>query len=137
TPEPMLKKVLSYSVLVLFAFVAVYPVLRILTISLRPGDRLLSTSLAIIPDDATFANYSTLLGETPFVRWLVNSLIVAAVVTVTGVALASTAGYALSRFKFRGRNAALSGILITQMFPATMLLLPLYVMLIKLGRGTS
>ncbi|MEM9999137.1 MAG: sugar ABC transporter permease [Bacteroidota bacterium] len=129
----MLKKVLSYATLVLFAFVAVYPVLRILTISLRPGDRLLSTSLAIIPEDATMGNYAELVGETPFVRWLLNSLLVAAVVTLTGVALASTAGYALSRFKFRGRNAALSGILITQMFPATMLLLPLYIMLIRLG----
>ena len=123
----------TYGLLALFAFIAVYPVTRILTISLRPGDRLLSTSLALIPDDATLANYGTLFAETGFLRWLLNSTLVAGVVTITGVALASTAGYALSRYRFAGRNAALSGILITQMFPATMLLLPLYIVLIKLG----
>ena len=122
----------SYAVLVVFALIAVYPVSRILTISLRPGDRLLSKSLAVIPDDATLDNYRELLWETPFLQWLFNSLVVSLVVTVTGVALASTAGYALSRYKFVGRGQLLSGLLVTQMFPATMLLLPLYVVLINL-----
>lgn len=122
----------AYAVLVAFAFLAVYPITRIVTISLRPGDQLLSTSLAFIPDGATLANYRVLLFETPFLRWLLNSVLVSFVVTVTGVALASTAGYALSRYRFRGRGSMLSGLLITQMFPATMLLLPLYVVLIQL-----
>lgn len=122
----------AYAVLLAFAFLAVYPVTRIITISLRPGDQLLSTSLDFIPDGATLDNYRVLLFETPFLRWLFNSVLVAFVVTVTGVALASTAGYALSRYRFLGRGSMLSGLLITQMFPATMLLLPLYVVLIQL-----
>jgi arabinogalactan oligomer/maltooligosaccharide transport system permease protein len=134
--NPTLRKlpgmIFGYAVLILFAFIAVYPVSRIVTISLRPGDRLLSTDLSFIPDDATLANYTELLWETDFLQWLMNSLIVSAVVTVTGVALASTAGYALSRYKFAGRGQMLSGLLVTQMFPATMLLLPLYVVLINL-----
>jgi len=128
-----LSRVGAYAVLVLFAALSVYPISRILTISLRPSDQLLSRSLAVIPDGATLDNYRQLLTETPFLRWLANSLLVAGVVTITGVALASTAGYALSRHRFKGRKAALSGILVTQMFPATMLLLPLYIVLIKLG----
>ncbi|HUF09341.1 MAG TPA: ABC transporter permease subunit, partial [Rhodothermales bacterium] len=64
--------------------------------------------------------------------WMFNSTVVAFVVTVTGVALASTTGYALSRYRFKGRGSMLSGLLVTQMFPATMLLLPLYIVLIKL-----
>ena len=122
----------TYAMLAVFAFIALFPVSRILTISLRPGDRLLSTSLAFIPDDATLDNYRELLFETQFLQWLINSLIVSVVVTFTGVALASTAGYALSRYKFAGRGSMLSGLLVTQMFPATMLLLPLYVVLINL-----
>lgn len=132
TSKRILERVVTYGVLLLFAFIAVYPISSIFTISLRPGDRLLSTSLQLIPDDATFQNYTRLLFETPFLRWLLNSALVALVVTVTGVALASTAGYALSRFRFSGRGAMLSGLLVTQMFPATMLLLPLYIMLIQL-----
>lgn len=123
----------TYVVLGLFAVFCVFPVSRIFTISLRPNDQLLSTSLELIPEGATLANYQELLFETGFLRWLFNSVLVSGVVTVTGVALASTAGYALSRYKFAGRSSMLSGLLVTQMFPATMLLLPLYVMLIWLG----
>ena len=122
----------TYAILMVFVLISVYPVTRIITISLRPGDQLLSTSLALIPENATFDNYRELLFETQFMRWLLNSFIVSLVVTVTGVALASTAGYALSRYRFMGKNTMLSGLLVTQMFPATMLLLPLYVMLIQL-----
>ena len=129
---PLRTKLVAYAALVLFAVIAVYPVLRILTISLRPGDQLLSKSLAIIPDGATLSNYRELLTETLFLKWLVNSLIVSFVVTITGVALASTAGYAMSRYRFVGRGSLMSGLLVTQMFPATMLLLPLYVVLINM-----
>jgi arabinogalactan oligomer / maltooligosaccharide transport system permease protein len=125
--------VFAYGILAAFAFLAVYPISQIVTISLRPSDQLLSTSLALIPDGATLDNYRVLLWETPFLRWLLNSLLVSLVVTVTGVALASTAGYALSRFRFAGRKSMMSGLLITQMFPATMLLLPLFVVLMQLN----
>jgi arabinogalactan oligomer/maltooligosaccharide transport system permease protein len=124
---------LSYLALFLFTLFALYPITRIVTIALRPGDQLLSTSLAFIPRGASLANFHTLLFQTPFLRWLGNSALVSLAVTLTGVALASTAGYALSRFRFLGRSASLNGLLVTQMFPATMLLLPLYLILIKLG----
>ena len=132
TPRRLAAKTGSYAVLILFSVIAVYPVTRIITISLRPGNRLLTTELDLIPAGATLDNFRVLLTETQFVRWMFNSTLVAFVVTVTGVALASTAGYALSRYKFKGRGSMLNGLLVTQMFPATMLLLPLYVMLIKL-----
>ena len=125
-------KVGTYGVLLVFAFIAVYPITRIITISLRPGDQLLSTSLAFLPSDWTLNNYKVLLTETQFLRWMFNSLLVSFAVTVTGVVFASTSGYALSRYQFKGHGSMLQGLLVTQMFPATMLLLPLYVMLIKL-----
>ena len=126
------RAVLSYAALIAFAIFALYPITQIITIALRPSDQLLSTSLAPIPKGATLANFRILLTETPFLRWIGNSAMIALAVTVTGVALASTAGYALSRFRFLGRSTMLNGLLVTQMFPATMLLLPLYLILIKL-----
>jgi arabinogalactan oligomer/maltooligosaccharide transport system permease protein len=123
----------SYLVLIVFSLIAIYPILQVLTISLRPADRLLSTTLEVIPDNATLNAYGELFTGRPFVRWMLNSLLVSLVVTLTGVVLASTAGYAFSRFTFVGKKAGLLGLLTTQMFPATMLLLPLYIMLIKLG----
>ena len=127
------RSALSYLVLFALTVFALYPITRIVTIALRPGDQLLSTSLALVPRGATLANFRILLTSTPFLRWLVNSTIIALAVTLTGVALASTAGYALSRSRFSGRSTMLNGLLVTQMFPATMLLLPLYLILIKLS----
>ncbi|MCB1150075.1 sugar ABC transporter permease, partial [bacterium] len=98
--------------LVLFA---AYPVLRIVTISLRPGDQLYSTELSVIPEGATLDAYRQILFEKPFGLWIRNSLIVSLSTAVIGVALASLAGYAFSRFRFRARGAALQGILVTQM----------------------
>ncbi len=123
---------LTYAFLLIFTLVVIYPILNVISISLRPADKLLSTSLRIIPENANLNSYIQLFTKTPFLRWLLNSTLISAVVMLTGVTLASTAGYALSRFRFFGKKAIMIGILITQMFPATMLLLPLYIMLIKL-----
>lgn len=129
----MLAKIATHITLIIFAIIAVYPVSQVITISLRPADRLLSTSLEIIPDNATLNAYIDLFTNRPFLLWTANSAFVAFVVTLTGVLFASMAGYAFSRFKFIGKKIGLLSLLVTQMFPATMLLLPLYIMLIYLG----
>jgi arabinogalactan oligomer/maltooligosaccharide transport system permease protein len=131
--KQILRLVATYAVLILFCIVAIYPILQVVTISLRPSDRLLSTSLELIPDNATLDNYRRLFTEQPFLLWMWNSILVAVVVTITGVVLAAMCGYAFSRFQFIGKKIGLLSLLTTQMFPATMLLLPLYIMLIKLG----
>jgi arabinogalactan oligomer/maltooligosaccharide transport system permease protein len=122
-----------YLFLIVFTLGTLYPVINVLNISLRPGDKLLSTSLEIIPDEATFKSYIELFTERDFLLWVWNSTFISIVVTMTGVVLASTAGYALSRFNFIGKQLSMTGIITTQMFPATMLLLPMYIMLIELG----
>jgi arabinogalactan oligomer/maltooligosaccharide transport system permease protein len=121
-----------YSILLVAVAWSIYPILRVITISIRPGDNLLTESLSIIPDDWTFDNYIKLFVDHPFGTWIWNSILVTVTVVITGVALASTAGYALSRFRFPGREASLLSLLVTQMFPATMLLLPLFIMLSSL-----
>ncbi|MBK7257611.1 MAG: sugar ABC transporter permease [Ignavibacteriae bacterium] len=128
----MVRVAASYAVLIVFSIIALYPVWQIVNISLRPADRLLSTSLELIPDQASFKNYVDLFTERPFFTWLLNSTLVAVVVTATGVALASMAGYAFSRYSFIGKKSDLLSLLVTQMFPATMLLLPMYIMLVQL-----
>ncbi len=126
------KLFLIYAFLVLWTVGTLYPVLRVITISLRPADKLLSTSLAIIPEGASLKNYFELFTATPFLRWMFNSFVVTAMVTLTGVLLASMAGYAISKFRFAGKKAVMQSLLTTQMFPATMLLLPMFIMLSKL-----
>ncbi len=131
--EPRYLTVLRHLVLLLFVALALWPILDVVSISLRPGNRLRSTEWQLIPDNWTFDSYVQLFAEGDFMRWMRNSLLVSAAVTTLGVALASIGGYAFSRFKFVGRQTMMLSILTTQMFPATMLLLPLYIMIAKLG----
>lgn len=130
--EPIVTKILVYLALTVATIFAVYPVAWIFGISLRPTDVLHSTSLSIIPDGASINSYIKLFTEYPFLLWMRNSLIVSLVVTLLGVTMASTAGYAFSRYEFRGKNAAMIALIVSQMFPLTMLLLPLFIMLVKL-----
>jgi arabinogalactan oligomer/maltooligosaccharide transport system permease protein len=132
-----LQKFLTYLILSLFSLFSLYPVLVVFSISIRPGDRLLSKSLALIPENFTFQTYADLFTRQPFLTWLGNSLIVSVLVTFFAVALAAIAGYAFSRYKFKGRNSAMIGLITTQMFPVTMLLLPLFIMLIRIGAYDS
>ena len=121
-----------FSFLVLFTLATLYPALNIIGISLRTDDAFQTRSLALWTSESSFRSYVTLFLETDFLTWMKNSFLVSFVVTLTGVVLASTSGYALSRFNFMGRRAVLSSLLMTQMFPATMLLLPFFILLAKL-----
>ncbi len=130
--DPLYVTILIYAILIVAATIAVYPVLRVVSISIRPGDMLHTTSLALIPENATWGTYKELFTQQPFLRWLGNSLLVSFTVTVVGVSLASTAGYAFSRYRFIGRDFGMIALITTQMFPVTMLLLPLFLMLLHL-----
>jgi arabinogalactan oligomer/maltooligosaccharide transport system permease protein len=130
-PTPL--TLMSHALLALVAVATVYPILQIVTVSLRPSDQLYSTSLALIPPNATLQAYVRILTEKDFLLWMRNSLVVSLAVTVFGVALASTAAYAFSRFRFRGWQFGLYSFLLTQLFPATMLMLPMYVLMRALG----
>src|ERR671936_1787092 len=94
-----------------------------------------STKLSILPHDWTTENYTHVLTSNDhiFLTWLWNSVVIAALTTVLSVFLASTAGYALSRYRFPGYRPALTSFLITQMFPAAILLVPIYNIIVHLG----
>ena len=119
------------------ACICVYPLLRIFSISLRPGDKLFSTDLSLIPAGASFKAYASLLRDTMFLRWLWNSLVITLATAVIGVSLASTAAYAFSRFRFPGKKAGMILLLSSQMIPAGMLILPMFLMIMKMGLMNS
>jgi arabinogalactan oligomer/maltooligosaccharide transport system permease protein len=115
------------------AIISVYPLLDIVKIALRPGSQLFSIDLSIIPKNATLSNFYTALVVRPYWLWLRNSIIITLVSTVIAIIVSVIAGYAFSRFRFRGRNLGLLSFLVTQIFPAPMLLLPTYVLLKNFG----
>ena len=133
------KTILIHATLIVASIIAIYPVLRVVTISLRPNDTLLTTDLRIIPENATLDNYKEVLFGSPEKNrksdcflWLWNSISIVTVTSFISMILAAVSAYAFSRFKFPGRAAGLVFLLTTQMIPAGMLLLPLFIMLAQL-----
>ncbi|HET6633629.1 MAG TPA: carbohydrate ABC transporter permease [Streptomyces sp.] len=110
--------------------VALFPPLWLLVTSFKPENEAFTTALV---KDFTFGNYSHVLADTHFLTWFGNSLIVVFGTTVIGVLISSTTGYALSRFRFPGMRPLMWVLLITQMFPMAVLIVPLYNTLGRFG----
>ncbi|MFE6365828.1 sugar ABC transporter permease [Streptomyces sp. NPDC057806] len=114
------------------AFIAVFPILWILYISLGPDKNDYQHPSRIL-DHPTFDNYTYVLQHTGFGTWMVNSLIVALGTMLFGVLIAASAAYAVSRMKFLGRGSLMYTFLLTQMFPVAVLMVPLYKIMGSLG----
>jgi len=130
-------RALTYTALLLVTAAVLYPVLLVCKKAFEPG-RQFALSASPLPRDLTLDHFGDLVGargphgELLFLRHAFNSAVVALATTVVGIFLSCTAAYALSRFRFPGRRAGLTTFLVVQMFPASMLLLPLYVLLDQL-----
>jgi arabinogalactan oligomer/maltooligosaccharide transport system permease protein len=126
------KRLIIHLILIGYCLISIYPLLRIFSVSLRPGNRVLSTDLSIIPPDATLENYKKVIDE-GLLQWIWNSLAVTITTSIVGVIIAATSAYAFSRYKFKGRTTLLIYLLTTQMIPTAMLMVPIYILAIKLG----
>lgn len=140
-----------HAFLIAFTLLAIYPVLWVISVAFSGTQNLafadvpadpgaLDRLRAILPwpGQWSLANFRDVLTEQPFLKWVLNSAIVAAATTVVGVFLACTAAYAFSRFSFPGRRAGMMAFLVSQMFPGTLLLVPLYIIVVswlKLGNS--
>lgn len=128
----------THAALIVAVAIVLYPVLLVCKAAFAPGTQF-ELSASPIPNAISGEHFRDLFGsegghgELLFLRHAFNSVVVAVLTTIVGVFLSCTAAYALSRFRFPGRKAGLSMFLVVQMFPATLLLLPLYVILDKLA----
>jgi arabinogalactan oligomer/maltooligosaccharide transport system permease protein len=123
----------AHLLLVGACLISALPLVRVIGVSVKPGDRLFSTELEIFPKVWTWQNYVEVFTTTNFFHWIFNSLIITVLTAAIGVSLASTAAYALSRYKFPLRASILVFLMATQMIPVIVLLLPLYFILKRLG----
>ncbi len=130
--------VVTYVMLTLITAITLYPVALVLKKAFSPGTGF-ALSPSPLPSEFSLEHFRALLsakgadGDLLFLRYAFNSALVALATTVVGVGLSCTAAYALSRREFAGRKASLTSFLVVQMFPATLLIMPLYVVLNKLG----
>ena len=134
--RPWYSSLALHAGLVFAAVIAIFPVLWIGISSFKPQQEITGQAeLNVWPDDWTWSNYRNVItnNDYEFVHWFWNSISIALVTTAIGVFLAATAGYALSRYRFPGYRPALNSFLITQMFPAAILLVPIYNIIVNLG----
>ncbi|MEW9550822.1 sugar ABC transporter permease [Nonomuraea sp. NPDC050783] len=112
--------------------ISLFPVVWLVLTSLKPRDGWLSSELRLF-DGSSLDNYARVLTATEFPRWLLNSVLTAGLTMVAGVFLAATTGYAVSRFRFPGHRGVMWLLLVTQMFPVAILIVPLYNLMAGLG----
>jgi multiple sugar transport system permease protein len=116
---------------------ALFPLFWLLKVSVTPNDLLYSEGVRMWPSRATLEHYAFVIAHSAFPTFFRNSLIVAGSTAVAVTILASLAGYALSRFRFRAKYWIVTLMLITQMFPLVMLVAPIFKMLSPLGLTNS
>lgn len=127
-------RIIMYVVLVLYAFITLYPFLWMVSASFKPLREIVGGNMSLISSNMSFDNYQTIFGHSSlFPRWFLNSLMVATVGTVINVFINSMAGYSLSRLSFPGRNKIYHGLLLLMMIPGQVLLIPNYLLLKSFG----
>jgi multiple sugar transport system permease protein len=124
-------KVVTWTLLFIGGVIMVTPLIFMLSTSLKNASQVYD--LRVIPAAPTFDNYIEILSDGRFMRWFINSMIVAVIVTLSNVFFDSLVGYTLAKFKFRGRYIVFIAILSTLMIPTEMLVLPWYLMASQFG----
>jgi arabinogalactan oligomer/maltooligosaccharide transport system permease protein len=134
-----LVQVLSYALLIVAVIFAVYPIWFAFLASVRPGQRLFTLNLTgmFLPTEFTLENFRTMLFEKPFPLWIRNSFFVAGLTTIVSVTLSTSGAFAFSRFRFIGREAGLVAFLAIQAFPGILSLVPIAIILGRLGLSGS
>ena len=114
------QKILLHLLLIICVGMTIMPVVLVFFSSLKESSTLISTSLIPKFSELSLVNYKRLLTETPFLRWVWNTVVVSALSSVIAIIVTALAGYAFSRFKFFGRKNGLMAMILLQMFPAAM-----------------
>ncbi|MBW7921100.1 MAG: carbohydrate ABC transporter permease [Rubellimicrobium sp.] len=124
-------RILTWTLVFIGGVIMVTPILFMFSTSLKTSGQIYD--LRLIPARPTLDNYIKVLADGRFLRWFVNSMIVAVAVTVSSVFFDSLVGYTLAKFRFRGRMFVFLAILSTLMIPTEMLVIPWYLMSANFG----
>lgn len=127
--------------LIITAMYILAPLVFMFTASVMPAGDIMKMPYRWIPKGIYWQNYWQGIrgndGSFIYLRNILNSLIVAATVTVTTVFLSAVTGYGLAKFHFRGRHVAFMMILATMMIPFEVIMIPLYLIITKIGIQNS
>ncbi len=121
--------ILTYVVLFTLAGFCLGPMVWMFLTSFKPEADIVTSEMQYIPRHVTFENYVSIWTQSNFPVLITNSLIVTTITVAICVAAGTLAAYAFARLAFRARNNIMLGYLLIRMFPAVMMIIPLYVMM--------
>ncbi|AEV28870.1 ABC-type sugar transport system, permease component [Sphaerochaeta pleomorpha str. Grapes] len=131
-----LPKVLIFVVLLGMLIFTLMPILFMLTASVMTSKEILQMPYRWVPKEFHWENFAKAIqgndGTYIFVRNISNSLIISIAVAITTVLIASLTGYGLAKFRFKGRNTVFMMIMATMMIPFEAIMIPLYMVVMKL-----
>ena len=121
--------------IIFFVLMVAFPFYWMIILSLRPFEEILMNpaNLGLDLGKIDFRAYYDVLFDHGFIRYILNSLYVSIITVALSVALATVGGYAVTRLRFRGQSFMSYSILIIYMFPAIVLVIPLYVIFSHMG----
>ncbi len=132
-----IKWMLHYAALLAYVAAALFPLYWLLKVSITPNDILYKQGTALLPSRVTLDHYATVVGKSDFLLFFRNSIIVSSITAVASTLLAAAAGYAFSRFGFRGKFWIVGLMLVTQMFPLVIVITPIFSIFGALGLTNS
>jgi multiple sugar transport system permease protein len=135
TQSRLVSRSVIYVVTAVVVIYTLFPVLWMLNTSFKTRIDMISTPVVWIVERPTIESYFQAFVERPFLRYMLNSLIVAATVTAISMVFGTLAGYALSRFRFPGtvKKHLSFWIISTRMMPPIVTIIPLYMMFSWVG----
>jgi ABC-type glycerol-3-phosphate transport system permease component len=114
-----------------------FPLFWMLSTALKPNQETFALPPTLLPVHPTLEQFARLLRETPFATYFLNSVVVGLGTTVVVIVVAVLGAYGLVRFRFPGRELIAHLVLFTYLLPAVLLLLPLYIIMSRLGLANS
>ncbi len=132
-PRRRLTDVLVWLAGLAITIFAIFPIVWALLTSLKKEEAIITTVMQYIPKEITFQNYVDIWTRSNFPILLTNSAITTAMTVVICATLGTLASYAIARFQFRGRRELMLFYLVIRMFPAVMIIIPLFILMRNVG----
>lgn len=124
---------LAIIVVIIVVIFAMSPIVWTVLTSFKTEKQIVSPNFTWLPTSLTLDNYSTLWRRSGYPHLLMNSAIVTGMTVLMSLTIGTIAAYSISRYRFYGRNGLMVFYLVIRMFPFTLLLIPLFIMLRNLS----
>lgn len=125
--------VVTYAVLIVLALVCVFPIIWTFLTSIKVEEDIVTRDMVYFPTRFTFESYVKLWYQSSYPTLVINSLVVTSLTVLICLLTGTVASYAFSRFHFPGRTQLMLGYLVVRMFPAVLMIIPLFIVMRQVG----